>query len=37
VLPPVVKKIRKHFDILNKDEQRELQRLSKIIGLQKRI
>ena len=37
VLPPIVKKIRKHFDILNKDEQRELQRLSKIIGLQKRI
>ena len=37
VLPPIVKKIRKHFDVLNKDEQRELQRLSKIIGLQKRI
>ena len=36
VLPTVVKKIKKHFEILSKDEQRELQRLCKVIGLQLR-
>ena len=36
VLPTIVKKIKKHFEILNKDEQRELQRLCKVIGLQLR-
>lgn len=35
-LPTIVKKIKKHFEILNKDEQRELQRLCKVIGLQLR-
>lgn len=34
VLPTIVKKIKKHFEILSKDEQRELQRLCKAIGLQ---
>ncbi len=34
LLPGIVKKIKKHFEILNKDEQNELQRLCKIIGLQ---
>ena len=34
VLPPVVKLIKKHFEILNSAEQRELERLCKIIGLQ---
>lgn len=33
-LPKIVKKIKKHFEILNKDEQRELQHLCKVIGLQ---
>ena len=36
VLPTIVKKIKKHFEILNKEEQRELQRLCKIVGLMKR-
>lgn len=36
VLPTIVKKIKKYFEILNKDEQRELQRLCKVIGLQLR-
>lgn len=35
-LSVIVKKIKKQFEILNKDEQRELQRLCKIIGLQNR-
>ncbi len=34
VLPTIVKKIKKHFEILSKDEQRELQRLCRVIGLQ---
>ena len=34
VLPTIVKKIKKHFEVLNKEEQRELQRLCKIVGLQ---
>jgi MarR family 2-MHQ and catechol resistance regulon transcriptional repressor len=33
-LPIIVKKIKKHFEILNKDEQRELQYLCKVVGLQ---
>lgn len=33
-LPKIVKKIKKHFEILNKDEQRELQYLCKVVGLQ---
>jgi len=33
-LPHIIKKIKKQFEILNKEEQRELQRLCKIIGLQ---
>ena len=33
-LPIIVKKIKKHFEILNKDEQRELQYLCKAVGLQ---
>jgi MarR family 2-MHQ and catechol resistance regulon transcriptional repressor len=36
VLPTIVKKIKKHFEVLSKDEQRELQRLCKAIGLQLR-
>ena len=36
VLPTIVKKIKKHFEVLSKDEQRELQRLCKVIGLQLR-
>jgi MarR family transcriptional regulator, 2-MHQ and catechol-resistance regulon repressor len=36
VLPTIVKKIKKHFEVLNKEEQRELQRLCKTVGLQKR-
>lgn len=35
-LPIIVKKIKKHFDILDKDEQRELQYLCKVVGLQLR-
>lgn len=35
-LPIIVKKIKKHFEILSKDEQRELQFLCKVIGLQVR-
>jgi len=34
VLPTIVKKIKKHFEILNKVEQKELQKLCKIVGLQ---
>ena len=33
-LPHISKSIKKHFEILNKEEQRELQRLCKIVGLQ---
>jgi MarR family 2-MHQ and catechol resistance regulon transcriptional repressor len=36
VLPTIVKKIKNHFEVLSKDEQRELQRLCKVIGLQLR-
>lgn len=35
-LPIIVKKIKKHFEILSKDEQRELQYLCKVVGLQVR-
>jgi len=34
LFPHIVKKIKRHFEILNKEEQKELQRLCKIIGLQ---
>jgi MarR family 2-MHQ and catechol resistance regulon transcriptional repressor len=34
LLPHIVKKIKKHFEILDKEEQNELQRLCKIVGLQ---
>jgi len=34
LLPHIVKKIKKHFEILTKEEQKELQRLCKIVGLQ---
>jgi MarR family 2-MHQ and catechol resistance regulon transcriptional repressor len=34
VLPTIVKKIKKHFEVLNKEEQSELQRLCKTVGLQ---
>ena len=37
VLPTIVKKIKKHFEVLNKEEKKELQRLCKIVGMQKRI
>jgi MarR family 2-MHQ and catechol resistance regulon transcriptional repressor len=33
-LPHIFKSIKKHFEILNKEEQKELQRLCKIVGLQ---
>ena len=33
-LPHIVKKIKKYFEILSKEEQKELQRLCKIVGLQ---
>lgn len=33
-LPIIVKTIKKHFEILDKDEQRELQYLCKVVGLQ---
>lgn len=33
-LPLIAKQIKKHFEILNKQEQKELQRLCKIVGLQ---
>jgi len=33
-LPHISKSIKKHFEILGKEEQRELQRLCKIVGLQ---
>ncbi len=35
-LPHIVKSINKHFEILNKEEQKELQRLCKMVGLQRR-
>ncbi|MBK9097088.1 MAG: MarR family transcriptional regulator [bacterium] len=35
-LPIIAKKIKKHFEILSKDEQRELQFLCKVVGLQVR-
>ena len=34
LLPQITKKIQKHFEILAKEEQKELQRLCKIVGLQ---
>jgi len=37
LLPNITKKIKKHFDILTKEEQKELQRLCKIVGLQIRL
>jgi MarR family transcriptional regulator, 2-MHQ and catechol-resistance regulon repressor len=37
LLPHIVKKIKKHFEILDEDERKELQRLCKIVGLQIRI
>jgi len=36
-LPHIVKTIKNHFEILNKEEKKELQRLCKIVGMQKRI
>jgi len=36
VLPHIVNSIKKHFEILNKEEKKELQRLCKIVGMQKR-
>jgi MarR family transcriptional regulator, 2-MHQ and catechol-resistance regulon repressor len=36
-LPYIFKSIKKHFEILGKEEQKELQRLCKIVGMQKRI
>jgi MarR family 2-MHQ and catechol resistance regulon transcriptional repressor len=35
-LPHISKSIKKHFEILNKEEKKELQRLCKIVGLQRR-
>src|SRR4030066_781391 len=35
-LPHIIKSIKKPFEILNKEEKKELQRLCKIVGLQKR-
>ena len=35
-LPHISKSIKKHFEILSKEEKKELQRLCKIVGLQKR-
>lgn len=37
LLPQITKKIQKHFEILTKEEQKELQRLCKIVGLQIRL
>jgi len=37
LLPRIVKKIKKHFEILSKEEQKELQRLCKIVGMQIRV
>jgi DNA-binding MarR family transcriptional regulator len=37
VLPLVTKLIKKHFEILNPSEQKELERLCKIIGLRVRL
>jgi MarR family transcriptional regulator, 2-MHQ and catechol-resistance regulon repressor len=36
-LPHIFKSIKNHFEILGKEEQKELQRLCKIVGMQKRI
>jgi MarR family 2-MHQ and catechol resistance regulon transcriptional repressor len=36
LLPNVIKKVKNYFEILSKDEQKELQRICKIIGLQVR-
>ena len=36
-LPDISKSIKKHFEILNKEEKKELQRLCKIVGLQRRF
>jgi len=36
LLPTVTKKVKNYFEILSKDEQKELQRICKIIGLQVR-
>ena len=33
-LPHIVKKIKKHFEILGREEQKELQRSCKMVGLQ---
>jgi MarR family transcriptional regulator, 2-MHQ and catechol-resistance regulon repressor len=35
-LPHIAKSIKKHFEILNKEEQKELQMLCKMVGLQRR-
>jgi MarR family 2-MHQ and catechol resistance regulon transcriptional repressor len=35
-LPHISKSIKKHFEILNKEEKKELQRLCKMVGLQRR-
>lgn len=35
-LPQISKSIKKYFEILSKEEQKQLQRLCKIVGLQKR-
>ena len=37
VLPLVVKIIKQHFEILDSDEHKELQRLCRIVGLQVRV
>jgi MarR family 2-MHQ and catechol resistance regulon transcriptional repressor len=36
-LPHIVKSIKKHFEILSKEEQMQLQRLCKIVGLQRKL
>jgi MarR family 2-MHQ and catechol resistance regulon transcriptional repressor len=36
LLPHIVKKIKKHFEILSKEEQKTLQQLCKMVGLQVR-
>jgi DNA-binding MarR family transcriptional regulator len=35
-LPHISKSIKKYFEILSKEEKKELERLCKIVGLQKR-
>ena len=37
LLPHIVKRIKKHFEILSSEEQKELQRLCKIVGQQIQI